>query len=172
VVTEPIESLIPKIVKRYNNRPVGWNVLRDYKGNFLVLGPSDGYMLKMIPLNPQEHTGVGTKIDDSDELRRLVEGAPSYGFRPLSTKQTERLLNSFRQGEKQHRLISKLLEKNPVSIPELEKKKPKAVLNGPFIGHPDLSTISESQRELEAKLKIESLKLFKKKYPYRASIYG
>jgi hypothetical protein len=54
----------------------------------------------------------------------------------------------------------------------LEKKKPKAVLNGPFIGHPDLSTISESQRELEAKLKIESLKLFKKKYPYRASIYG
>jgi len=30
----------------------------------------------------------------------------------------------------------------------------------------------ESQRELEAKLKIESLKLFKKKYPYRASIYG
>jgi hypothetical protein len=69
-------------------------------------------------------------------------------------------------------LISKLLEKNPVSIPELEKEKLKAVLNGPFIGHPNLSTISESQRELEAKLKIESLKLFKKKYPYRASIYG
>ena len=172
MVTEPIESLLPKIIKRYNRCPVGWNVLRDYKGNFLVLGPSDGYMLKLIPLNPQEQTGVGMEIDDSDELRRLVEGAPLYGFRPLSTKQTERLVNSFRQGEKQHSLISKLLEKNPVSIPELEEKKPTAVLGGPFIDHPDLSTISESQRKLEAKLKIESLKLFKKKYPYRASIYG
>jgi hypothetical protein len=172
VVTEPIESLIPKIVKRYNNHPVGWNVFKDYKGNFLVLGPSDGYMLKMIPLNPQEYIGVGAKIDDSDEMQKLVEGAPSYGFRPLSTKQTERLLNGLRQEEKQHRLVSELLDKNPVSIPELEKKKPKAVLNGPFIGHPDLSTISESQRKLEAKLKIESLKLFKKKYAYRAAIYG
>ena len=172
MVTEPIESLIPKIFKQYNDRPVGWNVLRDYKGNVLVLGPDDGYMLKMVPLNPQEFTGVGMKIDDSNDMRGLVEGAPSYGFRPLSTKQTERLVNSFRQGEKQHRLISKLLEKKPISIPELKKKKPKSVLGGPFIGHPDLSTISESQRELETKLKIESLKLFKKKYPYRASIYG
>jgi hypothetical protein len=172
VATEPIESLMPKIVSRYNNHPVGWNVFRDSKGNFLILGPSDGYMLKLIPLNPQEHTGVGIKIDDTDEIRRLVEGTPSYGFRPLSTKQTERLVNSFSQGDKQHRLISKLLEKNPVSIPELAKKKTKMVLGGPFIGHPDLSTISKSQRELETKLKIESLKLFKRKYSYRASIYG
>jgi len=172
VATEPIESLLPKIMKRYNKHPVGWNVFRDYKGNFLVLGPNDGYMLKMIPLNPQEHTGVGIKIDDSKELQRLVEGSPSYGFRPLSTKQTERLVNSFNQGKQQQRLISKILDKNPVSIQELKKKKSNAILGGPFIGHPDLSTISESQRELETKLKIETMKLFKKKYSYRASIYG
>ena len=163
MVTEPIESLIPKIMRQYNNRPVGWNVLRDYKGNFLVLSPSDGYMLKMIPLNPHEHTGIGIKIDNSNDIRRLVKGAPSYGFRPLSTTQTERLLHSFRQGETPHSLISKLLEQKPVAIPELATNKPKAVLNGPFIGHPDLSTISASQRELEATLKIASLKLFKKK---------
>ena len=172
MATEQIESLLPKIMKRYNKHPTGWNVFRDYKGNFLVLGPNDGYMLKMIPLNPQEHTGVGIKIDDSNEMQKLVEGAPSYGFRPLSTKQTERLVNSFNQAEKQQRLISKLLEKNPVSIQELKQKKSNTILGGPFIGHPDLSTISESQRELETKLKIESLKMFRKKYSYRASIYG
>jgi hypothetical protein len=172
MVTEPIESLMPKIVKRYNNHPGGWNVLIDYKGNIMILGPSEGYIFKLIPLNPQKHTGVGMKISNSDEMQRLVGGAPSYGFRPLSTRQTESILDSFRQGENQHGLISKLLEKNPVSIPELEKKKPRVVLSGPLIGHPDLSTISESQRELEAKLKIESLKLFKRKFPYRASIYG
>ena len=172
MVTEPIELLMPKIVKRYNNHPGGWNVLIDYKGNILILGPSEGYMLKMIPLNPQKYTGVGMKISDSDEMQRLVGGAPSYGLRPLSTRQTKSILDSFRQGEDQYKLISKLFKKNPISITELEKKKPKSILSGPFIGHPDLGTISESQRELEAKLKIESLKLFKRKFPYRASIYG
>jgi hypothetical protein len=172
VVTEPIESLMPKILKRYNNHPGGWNFLIDYKGNILILGPNEGYMLKMIPLNPQKHTGVGMKVSSLDEIQRLVGGAPSYGFRPLSTRQTESILDSLRQGENQHKLISKLLEKNPISIPDLEKKKPQAVLSGPFIGHPDLSSISKSQKELEAKLKIEALKLFKRKYPYRASIYG
>jgi hypothetical protein len=135
VVTEPVESLMPKIVKRYNNHPRGWNFLIDFKGNVLILGPSEGYMLKIIPLNPQKHTGVGMKISNSDEMQRLIGGAPSYGFRPLSTRQTESILDSLHQGEDQHKLISKLLEKKPISIPELEKKKPQAVLSGPFIGH-------------------------------------
>lgn len=169
---EPIESLIPKIFKRYNDHPVGWNVLRDHKGNFLILGPNKGYMLKILPINPQESTGVGIPIENSNQIKRIIDGAPSYGFRPLSTRQTEMLVNSFRQGENQNKLISKLLEKNPVSIPELDQKKPKSILGGPFIRHPDLSTISESQRILEWKLKIESLKMFKTKYPQRASIYG
>ena len=113
MVTEQIESLMPKIVKRYNNHPGGWNVLIDYKGNLLILGPNEGYMLKMIPLDPQKYTGVGMKISDPDEMQRLVGGAPSYGFRPLSTRNTERILDSFRRGEDQHKLISKLLEKDP-----------------------------------------------------------
>lgn len=172
MVIEPIELLIPKIFKRYNDHPVGWNVLRDHKGNFLILGPGEGYMLKIVPINPQESTGVGINVEDSSQIKRLIDGAPSYGFRPLSTKQTEKLVNSFRQGENQNKLISKLLEKNPVSIPDLNHKKPTSILGGPFIKHPDLSSISESQRILESKLKIESLKMFKMKYPHRASIYG
>jgi hypothetical protein len=171
VITEPIEYLMLKIMNRYNNQPEGWSVLTDYKGNLLVLGPNDGYMLRMIAINPQEHTGVGVKIDNPQEIRRFVNGSPSYGFRPLSTRQTKKLLNGFHRGE-QHRLVSELLEKKPLSIPELQKKKPKVVLGGPFIRHPDLSTISENQRLLEAKLKIESEKLFRKRYPLRASIYG
>lgn len=169
---EPIESLMPKIFKRYNDHPVGWNVLRDHKGNFLILGPNEGYMLKLVQINPQENTGVGIKVESSDKIQRIIDGAPSYGFRPLSTQQTKKLVNSFRQGENQNSLISKLLEKNPVSISELNLKKPNSILGGPFLSHPDLSTISESQRILEAKLKIESLKMFKMKYPQRASIYG
>lgn len=171
MITEPIESLMPKIMNRYNNQPEGWSVLTDHKGNLLVLVPNEGYMLRMIAINPQEHTGLGVKIDKPQEIQRYVNGAPSYGFRPLSTGQTKKLLNGFRRG-KQHRLVPELLEKKPLSIPELQKRKPKVVLNGPLIRHPDLSTISESQRALEAKLKIETQKLFRKRYPLRAAIYG
>ena len=169
---EPIESLMPKIFKRYNDLPIGWNVLRDFKGNLLVIGPDEGYMLKIVPINPKESTGVGIKVESTDQIQRLLAGLPSYGFRPLSTQQTKNLVNSFREGKNQNNLLSKLLEKNPVSIPELNQEKPKSILGGPFINHPDLSTISESQRKLEAKLKIESLKMFRMKYPQRASIYG
>lgn len=171
MITEPIESLMLKIMNRYNNQPEGWSVLTDYKGNLLVLGPNDGYMLRMIPINPEEHIGVGVKIDNPQEIRRFVNGAPPYGFRPLSTGQTKKLLNGFRQRE-QHKLVSEILERRPLSIPELQKKKPRVVLGGPFLRHPDLSTISENQRMLEAKLKIESERLFRKRYPLRASIYG
>lgn len=168
---EPIESLLNKIMRRYDGRPTGWNVLTDYKGNVLVLGPKEGYMLKMVSINPEKQIGVGMKFDSSYEMRSLVEGGPSWGFRPLSAIQTEELLNGFRHAEKRKRLISEILERKPVSTLELERKRPKMFLSGPFIRYPDLNFVSKSQKELELKLKIEAEKLFRKKYPYRATIY-
>jgi hypothetical protein len=111
------------------------------------------------------------KIDGSHEIRRLVEGAPSWGFRPLSNIKSKELLGRFRQAEDRNGLISKILEKRPLSTLDLKKKRPKMVLSGPFIGYPDLSTISKSQRELDLKLKIEAERLFRKEYPHRATIY-
>ncbi|MFH0896421.1 MAG: hypothetical protein V1850_00025 [Candidatus Bathyarchaeota archaeon] len=168
---EPIESLANKIMDRYNQQPVGWTVLTDFKGNVLVLGPEEGYMLKMVTINPQEHTGVGVKLASLHEMRNLVEGAPPYGFRPLSRVQAAELQNSFCHSEKQNRLVSEILERDPLPMWELEKQRPNAVLSGPMIAHPDLSTISKSQKELEAKLTIEAQKLFREKYPHRAAIY-
>jgi hypothetical protein len=163
---------MPKIMNQYNKQPVGWTVLTDPKGNMLVLGPSKGYMLKILPLNPQEYTGVGTVIEDTEELRGVTELGPSYGFRPFSKKEAEELIRSLSQGDKQNRLISQLLRKKPVPTWELEKKKPSTVVSGPIIGHPNLSAISRSQKELELKLRSEVEKLFRKKYPNRAAIYG
>ena len=172
VTAHPIELLIPKIMNQYNKQPVGWTVLTDPKGNVLVLGPNKGYMLKTLRLNPQEYTGVGTEIEDTEDLRRVVELGPSYGFRPFSKKEAEALIRNLSQRDKQNRLISQLLRKKPVPTWELEKKKPSAVVSGPIIAHPNLSAISKSQRELELKLKFEVDKLFRKKYPNRAAIYG
>jgi hypothetical protein len=170
VKTESIESLGKKIMKKYNQQPTGWNMFLDFKGNMLVLGPEEGYMMKMIHINPKEQTGVGIKIDGNSEMRRILKGAPTYGFRPVSKPQAKEIFDSFRQ-ERKNRLISKILEKKPISTSELQKKKLGAVLSGPVIAHPNLTTISKSQRELESKLQIEAQKLFRKKYPHRAAIY-
>jgi hypothetical protein len=171
VSIEPVELLANKIMDRYNKDPIGWTVLRDLKGNVLVTSPAEGYMLKIITINPQEYTGIGVKIDSSRELRTLVEGAPSFGYRPLAEMQVEELLNGFRQSERNSRLISEFLEKNPVPTLEIQKKRPIAVLTGPVMAHPDISTISKSQRELELRLRIGAEKLFRQKYPHRAEIY-
>ena len=169
--TEPVEMLVNKIMDRYNKHPAGWTVLRDFKGNVLVTGPKEGYMLKIIMINPQEYTGIGVKINSPRELRTLVEESPGFGYRPLTNMQAEELLNSFRHSGRQNRLVSEIFERKPVSTLEIEKKRPNAVLSGPILAHPDLSTISKSQRELESKLRIGAEKLFRQKYPHRAEMY-
>ena len=168
---EPIDSLIEKIIRRYNKRPLGWATIMDMKGNVLVLGPEEGYMLKFITINPQEHTGIGVEIDSLRDIRELTEGTPGYGFRPLSGLQVEEILRSIRHPEQGNRPVSEVLEGKPLPTWELERKKPLAVLSGPVIAHPDLSTISKSQKQLESKLRIEAERLFEKKYPDRAAIY-
>ena len=169
--TEPIDSLSHKIIKRYNKQPLGWTVLRDFKGNVLIIGPKEGYMLKLVTINPQEYTGVGMKIKSPRHIQKLVKGAPQYGYRPLPNRQAKELLNSFQNIEKQNKIISEVLERQPIPTWEIEKKKPSLILNGPILAHPDLSAISKSQRKLDLKLKIEAQKLFKKKYPHRAEMY-
>ncbi|MBE0520439.1 hypothetical protein IBX35_05305 [Candidatus Bathyarchaeota archaeon] len=168
---EPVELLISRIMNQYNKKPEGWAILTDRRGNVLIFGPKTGYRLKLLPLNPQEYTGVGIKIDNLKEMRRVVEGVPSYGFRPLSNTETEELLNTAHQRYTLNKLINKLLDIKPVPTGELKKKRPKAVLSGPVVAHPNLSAISNSQKELEAKLAVEADKLFRRKYPGRAEIY-
>jgi hypothetical protein len=169
---ESMDALMTRIMDQYNRKPEGWTVLVDFKGNVLVMGPNGGYRLKMIHLNPHEYTGVGVKIDDTETVQRLVEGAPSYGLRPLSRKHATTLLTRFHEGAFQSKVVRDVLAMKPVSTWALEKKKPQAFLSGPIITHPDLATISSNQRKLEAKLAAEAEKLFRTKYPHRAAIYG
>ncbi|MFW6117556.1 MAG: hypothetical protein ACOC6G_03130 [Thermoproteota archaeon] len=169
---EPIEPLMSKIMDRYNQTPEGWKVLTDHKGSVIILGPKAGYRLRLIPLNPQQYTGVGTKIGKTGEIRDAVENVPSYGFRPLSNRQTKMLFNTIRQkGKTNHRVAAELLGSKPVPTWQLKESKAKSVLTGPVITHPHLNTISQKQRELEQKLSTEAYKLFNKKYPGRAQIY-
>lgn len=132
--TEPIDSLTLKILKRYNKRPIGWSVLQDFKGNMLIIGPREGYMLKMITINPQEYTGVGIKIENPKNIKKLVKGAPSYGYRPLPNAQAKSLLNSFDNNEKQRKIILEILKRKPVPTWEINRKKTKSIIKWPYLG--------------------------------------
>lgn len=171
MTTEPIDSLSKKIIKRYNTNPVGWTIFRDHKGTMLISGPNEGYMLKLIGLNPQEYTGVGMRIKNRKGIQKITNGAPQYGYRPIPNSQVRELLSSLQDFDKQNMIITKLLESEPLPTWQLKKRKASLVLNGPILAHPDLSSISESQRKLDQKLKIEAQKFFNKKYPHRAEMY-
>lgn len=169
---EPIRRITEEILSQYNKRPKGWSVLADQRGNVLVLGPSSGYWLRLIWLNPREYTGAGIKVDDSEKMRRIVEGTPSYGLRPLPRGSVQKLLRAVqRNGRVEGSLAEKLLSITPVSTSELQKKSPGAILSGPIITHSDLGAISEGQRRLERKLALEAEKIFRKRHPLRSGIY-
>jgi hypothetical protein len=169
---EPIRRITEKILSQYNRRPKGWSVLADQRGNVLVLGPGSSYWLRLIWLNPREYTGAGIKVDDPEKMRRIVEGTPSYGLRPLPRGSVQKLLRAVqRNGRVEGSLAEKLLSITPVSTRELKKRSPGAILSGPIITHRDLGAISEGQRRLERKLALEAEKLFRKRYPLRSGIY-
>ena len=170
---EPVEQITKRILRQYNRHPEGWSVLVDNKGNVLVIGPSSSYRLKLVPLSPQEYTGVGVKFGRSKGLQKMVKNLPPYGFRPLSREETRDLLSTIhRKGRPTDKRIKELLEMKPVPTWEIDKKRPEAVVTGPLVAHPNLSAISKRQKELEAKLAVEADKLFRRKYPLRARTYG
>jgi hypothetical protein len=125
----------------------------------------------MLPLGPQKQLGVGTEVDVSTDLREIMKETSPYGFRPLSMEKARGLLTAIQQENLGRSYLKNLLGVSPVSTIDLKKIRPEMVLSGPVILHPNLSAISDGQKELEKKLRIEADRLFRKKYPLRAGIY-
>lgn len=168
---EPIEKISRRILAQYDKNPENWVVLADSRNNLLVLGPDGGFRLKMLPLGPHKQLGVGAEVDISTDLQEIRKESSSYGFRPLSMEKARRLLTAIQQKNLERGYLKNLLGVSPVSTVDLRKMRPEMVLSGPVILHPDLSAISDSQKRLEKKLRIEADNLFRKKYPLRAGIY-
>lgn len=168
---EPIEKISKRILIQYDKNPESWAVLADRRSNLLVLGPDGGFRLKILSLGPHKQIGVGAEVDLSTDLREIMKESSSYGFRPLSMEKARGLLTAIQRGNLKRSHVKNLLGASPVSTVDLQKMKPEMVLSGPVMLHPNLSTISNGQKELEEKLTIEADKLFRKKYPLRAGIY-
>lgn len=167
------EEILKEIIEEYNQKPAGWQIACDFKGNTLVLGPQKGYSLKMMMISPDENLGIGSPIEKIEGMRHLLDSGFQCGLRPLGEGFARELFTMSPDGGEAERMgiISRILKTEPVSTWELENSRAAAVLDGPFVSHPDLRTISKSQSELDEKLSRELDCLLRSKYPMRASIF-
>jgi len=162
-----------EIIDSYNRGPKGWQIMSDFKGNSIVLGPSQGYLLKAMAINPEESLGVGASIGEAEEFRSYLGNQVPFGFRPLDRDFSKKILGAANSGNgnSQSRVLSRILSIEPVPTWELEMSRPAMVLGGPYLGHPDLRLISKKQVELDEKLSLELDKRFRAKFPSRASMF-
>jgi|YelNatPaOPRAMG01_1025707.scaffolds.fasta_scaffold03505_4 hypothetical protein len=170
---KPLEELMKEVLDRYNKRPQGWRVIADQKGNVIVQGPNVIYRVKLLPLSPVEYTGVGVEMSGLESLNVWDKGVPPYGFRPLVGDDVLQFLKALQRGDHMKlEFIRRLLDREPVPTWELTGRGLGGILSGPIISHPDLSSISREQQELDRKLLLEVNRLFWKRQPFRAGIYG
>lgn len=162
---DDLDVLMKEIIERYNRTPKGWRFISDYRGNIIIIGPDISYQFKTMMINPSESIGVGTRISNSETLRKLTAKEFDSGFRSVDESKFHALIS----GKISEELILELLRKSPAPLHELEESK--IILGGPIFSHPDIRMLSKSQQELESKLAIELDKLFRRKYPHRANIY-
>ena len=168
------EETVREIMEGYNRRPKGWQIASDFRGNTLVLGPEEGFRLKLMMISPSENLGVGTRIDDADELRRSIGTDISSGFRGLSMGAARDIFTSLDRASddaKRQEALHRLLQIEPVSTMDLQSMDLGAIVSGPYIAHPDLRMISKRQSELDERLALAVDRSFRAKYPMRSSMY-
>lgn len=169
-----VEEIMKEVISGYNKRPKGWQIASDARGNSLVIGPDEGFRLKLMMVSPTENIGVGTRVDNLDEVRRSIGTGLSCGFRPLSASNAQEIMRSMEDATAVARgqeMVRRIMETEPVPTWKLQEERMGAVLSGPFIAHPDLRMVSKGQSELDARLAAEVDKAFRAKYPVRASMY-
>ncbi len=158
-----------ELLKRYNSNPVGWRVLvgKDPKGysDLMILHGSDMWLLKEFQVNPYESVGFGVKekANESGALRRIPSTHP-FGFRPMSLDQFSEIINAHQNGESAGKTISRIMENRPVPFPSTQSP---IALQGPVI-HTSAPVLSESQMELDTRLRSELESLIYRKHSHLA----
>jgi len=169
---EPAEEIVPRILERYSERPRGWRIMNTPRGEVLVLSSDSAFQLKLIPLSPQEFTGAGVELPESNDIVDSIRTSPEYGLRPISEVDLQGIVNAISGDQEARPQISEILSRTPLSLEDLSSNQSSHILRGPVLTRPDLGSLSPEMLKMQMALDKSAQQTFRKRYPMRAGMYG
>jgi hypothetical protein len=152
-----IKELLTEIELKYNKNPKNWNLLvggrdRHGHGNIFISNKTDLWQLKVDSLFKPNPYGVGMKLGPIEEFSEFTSSqtTPSFGLRPLLPTHIDALKRNFETKKPINKVIEKILNTKPVSIDQMTKNN---YIMGPIMHSSQLGYVSESQKQLDQKLK-------------------
>ncbi|TFG99328.1 hypothetical protein E4H12_03135 [Candidatus Thorarchaeota archaeon] len=168
---EPVEEIVPRILKQYSERPRGWHIMNTPRGEVLVLSSDSAFQLKLIPLNPQEFTGAGVELPESNDIVESIRSSPEFGLRPLSESDLLGIAQSMGADKGAGEEIGEILSRTPLSLEDLSSNQSSLILRGPVLTRPDLGSLSPDILKMQMVVDRSAQKTFRKRYPMRAGMY-
>lgn len=168
---EPADKILPRIVKRYAERPRGWHIMSTPRNEMLVLSSDSAFQLKLIPINPYEFTGAGVELPESCDEVDTIRSSPEFGLRPLSESDLQGIINSITGEQGPQLSLNDILKRTPRSIEDISTDAPAPVLRGPVLIRPDLGSLSPEILKRQMFLDRSAERTFRKRFPERAGMY-
>ncbi|NHJ12052.1 MAG: hypothetical protein EAX95_00140 [Candidatus Thorarchaeota archaeon] len=168
---EPVDDILPRILKQYSAEPRGWRVMSTPGGEMLVVGADSAFQLKLIPLSPYKFTGAGIELSNPSKVLDSMRSTPEYGFRPLQESDLRNLASTLSEPEKTRMQLQRILSRSPLSLSDLASENVDHLLTGPVLTRPDLGTLSPEMLRSRDILEQSALKEFRRKYPERAGMF-
>ena len=168
---EPAETIVPRILEQYSERPRGWRIMNTPRGEVLVLSSDSAFQLKLIPLNPREFTGAGIELPESNDIVDSIRTSPEFGLRPLSEADLQGIAASMSGEQDAREEISEILSRTPLSLEDLSSNQSSHILRGPVLTRPELGSLSPEILKMQMTLDRSAQKTFRKRYPMRSGMY-
>ena len=168
---EPAEEIVPRILKRYSERPRGWHIMNTPRGEVLVLSSDSAFQLKLIPLNPTEFTGAGIELPESNDTVDRIRTSPEFGLRPVSETDIQNIANAMSGSEEARKDVREVLKRAPLSVEDLSASTSSHILQGPVLTRPDLGSLSPDILKMQLAPDRSAQKIFRDRHPMRAGMY-
>jgi hypothetical protein len=164
-LSKSIDLLMKEIWKKYNEDSMGWHVLvgRGSKGYYdvFITNPKELWQIKLESMYRPNPIGVGVRIKNSTESAKLLRGIPDYGLRPLSKKTMAMMMSVIERGAPSVSALREIMSIEPKPHGEIATPW---ILQGPVIHSvKPLELISDKQRALDTRLRVELDSLLRKK---------
>ena len=159
------KDLRKRMVERYSRNPRGWSfvVSPSPRSGFFdatVSGPREAWMLKIDTLFKPSPIVIGSAVEP---FVRKPRGPFSYGYRALPPELALQMMGGEALGPRDRTLAELLsvLRSEPVAPEE-----GRSYAEGPLVlTGPGKVSLSESQKEMDAKLSLEMGRLLRLRYP-------